>query len=168
MKWTRTELIDARNNIEFDEDVIISDDVVSNYSGIDAVENVHVSGRGYYSDENDAFYVDMHIEGVMICPDSITNEPIEYPFDTNAQETYSFTKNDDEDEVRYVSDEVDLLEAIIDNILLEVPMQVSVVDEEDYPEGEGWKVYSEKQYQEMKENEIDPRLAILKEYKEEK
>lgn len=167
MKWTRTELIDARNNIDIDEDIDIAKESIEHYDGINDLQDVHVTGKGYYSDEEDSFYVDLIISGIMICPDSITNEPIEYPFETSAQETYSFTKDED-DEVRYVDDEVDLYEAIVDNILLEVPMQVSETDEEDYPEGDGWKVYSEKQYQEMKENEIDPRLAILKEYKEEK
>lgn len=168
MKWTRTELIDAKNNIVIDEDVEINDESINHYPGIISVNDVHVSGRGYYSDEDDSFYADIHIEGVMICPDSITNDPIEYPFETDAQEIYSFTKTED-DEVRVVeNDEVDLLPAVIDDILLEVPMQISITDEDEYPEGEGWKVYSEKQYQEMKENEIDPRLAILKEYKEEK
>ena len=167
MKWTRTELIDARNNIDIDEDVVIAKENIEHYDGINDLQDVHISGKGYYSDEDDSFYVDLNISGTMICPDSITNEPIEYPFETSAQETYSFTKGED-DEIRYVDDEVDLYEAIVDNILLEVPMQVSIAEEEDYPEGDGWKVYSEKQYQEMKENEIDPRLAILKEYKEEK
>ncbi len=167
MKWTRTELIDARNNIDIDEDVEIDDESLKHYDGIIAVKDVHVYGKGYYSDEDDSFYVDMNIEGVMICPDSITNEPIDYPFETSAQETYSFSKGED-DETRYVDDEVNLYEAIVDNILLEVPMQISEANEDEFPEGEGWKVYSEKQYQEMKENEIDPRLAILKEYKEEK
>ena len=81
MKWTRTELIDARNNIDIDEDIDIAKESIGHYDGINDLQDVHVSGKGYYSDEDDSFYVDLNISGIMICPDSITNEPIEYPFE---------------------------------------------------------------------------------------
>ena len=91
---------------------------------------------------------------------------VEVPFDTESQEVYSFI-NSDEDGVRIVTDEViDLLPAVIDDILLEVPLQVTVAAEDEYPEGDGWKVYSEAEYQESRKDRLDPRLAKLKQFNE--
>ena len=39
--------------------------------------------------------------------------------------------------------------------------------EDEYPEGEGWKVYSEAEYQESRKDLDDPRLAKLKQFKNE-
>ncbi len=103
----------------------------------------------------------------MIVPDSITGDLIEYPFSTDSNETYVLGETD-EDDVRIVSDEViDLTEAVVDDILLEVPLEVSDVQEGEYPEGDGWKVYSEAEYQESRKDQIDPRLAKLKQFKSE-
>ena len=70
--------------------------------------------------------------------------------------------------MRVVTDDViRLLPAVVDDILLEVPLQVTVADEEDLPEGDGWKIYTEAAYQEQQKDAIDPRLAVLKQFKEE-
>lgn len=88
-------------------------------------------------------------------------------FVSESNETYSFEETDEED-TRVVSGEViDLMDAIIDAILLEVPLEVSDVQEGEYPEGNGWKVYSEAEYQESRKDLIDPRLAKLKQFKSE-
>lgn len=167
MKWTRAELMRNAQNINFSQDIEIDDALFAGNSGILGVEDVHVEGSGYLDDNNDIFYVNMKIDGVMICPDAITFDEIEVPFETEAQETYSFVDTD-EDGARIVeNDEVDLLPAIVDEIILEVPLQITLASEDEYPEGDGWKVYSEEDYQKMQEDKIDPRLAKLKEFKEE-
>lgn len=103
----------------------------------------------------------------MICPDAITNEPIEVPLDTESHETYAFAPVEDDDSIRIVTDEViDLLPAVIDNILLEVPISVTEADEDAYPSGDGWRVLTEDAYEQEKKSEGDPRLAKLKEFKE--
>ena len=53
---------------------------------------------------------------------------------------------------------------MIDDILLEVPLQVTEAAEGEYPEGNGWKIYSEAEYQEMLKEKVDPRLQILKDF----
>ena len=40
-----------------------------------------------------------------------------------------------------------------------------VKDDAVYPSGDGWEILSEAEYQRRKGNEIDPRLAKLKEFK---
>ena len=53
-----------------------------------------------------------------------------------------------------------------DAILLEVPLQATEATAEDYPSGDGWRVISEEEYEKSRKAEIDPRLAKLKEWKE--
>ena len=166
MKWTRSELLHGDQTVFFDEDIDLDDSVFASNSGISGVVDVHADGSGSLDAGGDMFICDLHVEGVMICPDSITGEEIEVPFETESQEVYSFIETD-EDGVRVVTDEViDLLPAVIDDILLEVPLQVTVAAEGEYPEGDGWKVYSEAEYQESRKERLDPRLAKLKQFNE--
>ena len=39
---------------------------------------------------------------------------------------------------------------------------------EEYPSGDGWRIITEEEYQKSQEDRIDPRLAKLKDYIEEK
>lgn len=167
MKWTRNELQRSSIAVTFDEDVEINPSVFESDKLIHAAEDVHIDGSGFLDDDNGIFECDIHITGVMVCPDAITNEEIEIPFETDTHEVYSFQEMNEEG-VRVVTDEViDLFPAVIDAILLEVPIAVTEADEEDYPSGDGWRVISEAEYQESRKDHIDPRLAKLKEFKNE-
>ena len=167
MRWTKEELLRNPESIEFDTDIEIDDSAFDMTDLINGVEDLHVDGRGWLDDDNERFYVNIHITGVMFCPDAITNEEIEVPFETESEETYVFGQSDNEEERIVEDDVVDLLSAVIADILMEAPLQVSDVDEDEYPEGDGWKVYSEAEYQRLQSEKTDPRLAILKEFKEE-
>ena len=43
---------------------------------------------------------------------------------------------------------------------------MTILAEDEYPEGDGWKVYSEAEYQESRKDRLDPRLAKLKQFNE--
>lgn len=166
VNWTRSELI--RNpHVHIDEDVTIDPEVFKANTRINSVRGVHVQGNGYL-EGTDRFYADFTISGVMLCPDAITNREIEVPFETDSQEYYSFEEGDNNDEsVRVVTDEViDLLPAVIDAVMLEVPLQATEATADDYPSGEGWRVISEEEYEKSRKATIDPRLAKLKEFKQ--
>ncbi len=167
MKWTKSELLEMKDDIRFEEDVELNPAIFQDNPLITGAEDIHVEGRGHYDETEDRLYLSLHLDGVMICPDAITYEEIEVPFETDSEEIYSFEKTE-EDGVRIVNGEaVDTFEAVIDAILLEAPMQVTLVEEGQYPEGDGWKVYSEAEYQESRKDQIDPRLAKLKQFKSE-
>lgn len=171
MKWSRSEILKNTGHIDFDEDVVI-DPAIFEFEGnvlINSVEDVHIWGSGYLDDENDRFYCKLNVSGLMLVPDSITNEEIEVPFETDSDEVFSFGDADEEDGTRIVTDEViDLLPAVIDDILLEVPLEVTDAAEDNLPEGDGWKVFTEAEYEERRKDQIDPRLAKLKQFKSEK
>jgi uncharacterized protein len=103
----------------------------------------------------------------MTCPCDVTFEDVQIPFDSEADEIISFDRRDrDNMEVLQVEGEyLELLPVIFRQILLEVPIKVRKEGKIDYPEGDGWKVMDEATYQKEKEGRIDPRLAILKDYK---
>lgn len=164
MKWTRSELLRQSQKVTFDEDIEIDASAFEGNSRINSVKDVRVDGRGWLDDAADCFYAEIHVSGIMLCPDAITGEEIEVPFETDSDEVYVF-EDTDEDGARIVKDEViELLPAVIDDILLEVPLQVTEAAEGEYPEGNGWKVYSEAEYQEMLKEKTDPRLEILKDF----
>ncbi len=168
MEWTRSELISMPDrNVEFDEEVEISPEAFASNTRINGVKDLHVSGKGYLDEADDRFYVTLEISGIMLVPDAVNGKEIEYPFETGSEEEYVFDENTEEDDVRIVTDEViRLLPAVIEDILLEVPLQVTECDPEDYPSGDGWQILTEEAYQKSREEEIDPRLAILKNYKQ--
>lgn len=168
MKWTRAQIQAARSqNVTAEEDIAVDSEVFEGFSLINGVRDVHVIASGYLDEQDDLFYAVLHTAGTMLLPDAITGEEIEYPFDTETEEVYSFNKTDDES-IRNVTDDViELMPAIIDAIIMEVPLQVTNASEDDYPHGEGWAVITEEAYQRDRESRIDPRLAKLMEYKEE-
>ncbi len=164
MKWTKAQLMHGSQNVTFDENVEIDPSEFSGNSRINSAEDVHVEGSGVYDPESERFYVSLYVEGYMYCPDAISGEEIEIPFEAESEEVYSFSRTD-EDGVREVNDDViELMPAVVDAILLEVPLQMTVLAEDEYPEGDGWKVYSEADYQESRKDQIDPRLAKLKQF----
>ena len=168
MKWSRSEILKNTGHIDFDEDVVIDPAIFEGNVLINSVEDVHIWGSGYLDDENDRFYCKLNVSGLMLVPDSITNEEIEVPFETDSDEVFSFGDADEEDGTRIVTDEViDLLPAVIDDILLEVPLEVTDAAEDNLPEGDGWKVFTEAEYEERRKDQIDPRLAKLKQFKSE-
>ena len=153
MRWTRTELLKGSGHIDFEEDVEISDDVFAGMVLIHGVKDVQIWGSGYLDDENDRFYCQLNVTGTMIVPDSITDEEIEVSFETDSDEVFVFGDTD-EDGARIVTDE-------------EVPLEVTDAAEDDLPEGDGWKVYTEAEYEKSRSEQIDPRLAKLMEFKDE-
>ena len=71
----------------------------------------------------------------------------------------------DEDDVWVVKDEViELLPVVIEEILSEVPLQVTEASPEDYPSGDGWRVISEEEFEKSQAEKGDPRLAKLRDY----
>ncbi len=168
MKWTRKELLNqGESGIEFDEIVQFDDKAFDKVSGLHQVKDVRVHGVGNLNSDN-LFEVDVEIEGTMVCPCSITNELVEVPFETNSHEIFSFAPSDDV-EIHVVKNEiVELIPIVFQLITLEVPLRVVKDGEINYPQGDGWRVLSEKEFEESRKDQIDPRLAKLKEFKTEK
>ena len=132
---------------------------------IRGLQDVTVSGNIHYDTASERVFADLDIEGVMIVPCSITLEDVEYDFHTKSLEVFSFDKTEDEDVHEVKGDVVELLPVIFQLILMEVPLKVVKEGIKEYPKGDGWEVVKEEDYTKSKNDDIDPRLAKLKEFK---
>ena len=167
MKWSKMELLHAPNGmIQFNESITFDQAAFSKMNQIRGLQNVTVSGHIQYDEQRDRAYADLDIAGVMILPCSVTNEDVDYAFHTQSLEEFAFEKLTDEDVHISKGDVVELMPVIFQLILMEIPLKVAKENVQ-YPRGKGWEVMKEEDYQKSKKDEIDPRLAKLKEFKTE-
>ena len=84
-------------------------------------------------------YIKCNISGEMIIADSISLEPIEYPF---------FIEYDDiiEENCKKSENTLDIFQFLWENIVLEVPLQFTKVEDLSKFHGDGWKLISEDDY----------------------
>ena len=116
----------------------------------------------FYYDASDELRLNYHVEGKVICPCALTLEDVEVPFDLSEDEKVVFKP----DEEGFLLDENRDAEEIVLNIVLpEVPIKVVKNEKIEYSRGDGWLFVSEKDFEESRKDEIDPRLQKLKEYR---
>ena len=120
-------------------------------SDIIRIEKLHVEGKIQKDD-----HITAKIEGILILPDSISLEEVEYPF---------LSEYDDKIEENCKKGEniLDIFQFLWENILLEVPLQFTRVDDLSKFHGDGWKLISE---DELKEQN-NPFRDLLKDYDKE-
>ena len=102
------------------------------------------------------------VDGTMVCPCAITLEDVEAPYSLDDEVMLSF---EDKEDAYFVEESLDLDDLIISLTLAEVPIKVVKNAKIEYPSGDGWRVMTEADLQKEKTEELDPRLAILKEYR---
>ena len=165
MKWTKTQLIQtSEKGFDFEENLEFTPESFEHLDRLRNLHNVAVTGRGTYDVTEERLTVDLEVSGEMVLPCAITLEDVVVPFDLDATEIFSFHPVEDDEVHVCRKDWIDLNPVIFQLILAEVPLKV-VKEDAVYPSGDGWEILSEAEYQRRKGNEIDPRLAKLKEFK---
>lgn len=108
----------------------------TNFEGTDIQKMTEVKVTGTITkDVADDYLINLNIQGTMTLPDSLTLEPVEYPFDINVDENLeevaeNFKKSDKT---------IDILPIIWENILMEIPIRVTGKNSKTLKtEGEGW------------------------------
>ena len=166
MKWSRAQLLQAPNHtIAFEDTIDFDPAAFAKMNQIRGLQDVTVSGNIHYDVTSDRVQAELDVEGVMIVPCSITLDDVEYEFHTKSLEVFSFEKTEDEDVHEVKGDVVELLPVIFQLILMEVPLKIVKEGLKRYPKGDGWEVVKEEDYIKAKSDDIDPRLAKLKEFK---
>ena len=165
MKFLRSDLDQMENSIiKIDRMVEIE---LDNHPRCRELRNVHIFGEAYYDMYDARLTFDLSIEGEMIVPCAITFKPLILDFDNDFYESYTFIKHDEDEEDMNTffveGDEIDIEPNIRAAVLSEIPMKVVDPELEEYPKGDGWIVMTEEEYEKEKSEEIDPRLAKLKE-----
>ena len=150
------ELLDGSiNSIDIDENFTISKEIYANTEIID-LEEVKVKGNlTYPSDDN--LFLDIECSGAMKLNDSVSLEPVLYPFSFKISENVSELLENDQFTL-------DIINILWENIVLEIPIRYSEVTNYDEYKGDGWRVISE---DEKNVNTNNPFKDLLKEIEKE-
>ena len=130
-------------------------------AGVLALNNITVSGkvyRGISEDNIDEFqdYIKCVISGNMTIEDSISLDPVEYPFSIEYDDIL-------EENCKKSENTLDIFQFLWENIVLEIPLQFTKVKDLSKFHGDGWKLNRE---EELK-NSNNPFGDLLKDFKEE-
>ena len=145
-------------------------DITNNYkmpkeyyenTGILELKDLNVTGKIYRSISEDDIeqlqnYINCKVEGLMIIEDSISLEPVEYPF---------LIEYDDilEENCKKNENTLDIFQFLWENIVLEIPLRFTKVKDLSKFHGDGWKLIDE---EELKTSN-NPFSDLLKDFKEE-
>lgn len=156
MKLDLTKLIYGNlYKIPVEGEVIIPNEFLEG-TEIRKISPVKVSG--YLSNNEEEYELDINITGTMVLPCARTLKDVDYPFNININEVIG-ENNDNSLEI--IQNRLEIFPIIWQNILVDVPLRVLAPDaKEESLEGDGWRLIT----QDDKREEIDPRLAKLKDY----
>lgn len=146
----------TNKSVTYDTDFTIDVDVYQNVGILD-LKNLHVTGDISLNSVS-MLAVNLTVTGIMVIPDSVTTEPVDYPFTSKIEEEYDIN---DEFFLEYYQKEqniLDIMKILWENIVLEVPMRFTVTKDA-HLSGDGWSLGEDKN----KDDQIDPRLAKLAE-----
>lgn len=176
MKWSTLELKKHRDApVTFDETFDLKAELMSRDDQILDVAPVAVNGLLTVS--RNEYLVHYQVNTVLTLPSSRSLEPVAWPMAFTVDELF-MTQEQFDNRSELIADEevliiegqtIDLKESVLDNILLEIPLQVLSEEEKrsnEMPSGDDWVVLSEDDFQhqqEAQEPTIDPRLAKLSE-----
>lgn len=122
--------------ISLDEELYKETDIRS-LSPLDISINIHRVTDSDYS-------MDLNIKGTMILPCSVTLKDVNYPFEVKTELKVSNNDENDEEYVKIMQNNIDIIPIIWQNIVLEIPLRVVSEDISDSPvEGDGWKLIRE-------------------------
>ena len=153
------ELINGRQTeLNIDEKIEIPHDYYEK-TDIRHVDAVEVKGR-VYSIGDDVFNLSLEVKGKMILPCALTLEDVDYPFDITIDQNVG---NDEDFEKNYkiVSNTLDILPILWENIVLEIPSRVVKDDAHIKTEGDGWCLTSEEDYESSKDNKLSDLKELL-------
>ena len=95
VKFTKTDFLKSRNGIiPIDEHLAVEQNDLLHHTSVKSVPDVHVTGTLEFDGMN-FVSSDLSMDGTMVVLDSITNEDIDVPFETESQQTYSFVPVED-------------------------------------------------------------------------
>ena len=125
-------------------------------------ENINVIGKVYMSQSIDDIdelvdHIQAKITGCLIIEDSISLEPLEYPISIEYDDIL-------EENCKKNENTLDIFQFLWENIVLEIPLQFTKVEDLSKFHGDGWRLISE---DELKTSKNNPFSELLKDYKEE-
>lgn len=171
MRWTIEEIKNHGDLLYFDETLQIKKQVIDRGSSIIDVSPVHVKGYVLSVGYDIVLHADVEVE--VVVPSTRTLEPVALQLHYPIKERYVThdpmdpLSDYEETLILLEHDYIDLEPAVIDSILLNIPVKVigTSQTEQSLPKGNDWQVITEEEFIQQREEEIkntiDPRLAGL-------
>ena len=148
------DFIDITNNYVIPKEYYETTDILK-------LNDIKVTGKVYRSISEDDIdelqdYIKCSIEGCMIIEDSISLEQVDYPF---------LIEYDDilEENCKKNENTLDIFQFLWENIVLEIPLRFTKVQDLSKFRGDGWKLIDE----EEQKTSNNPFSDLLKDFKEE-
>lgn len=123
-----------KNTIDINSEVIIPNDRFSNTEILD-LKNLKLQGS-IVRNSSDIITLKADLSGIMVLEDSISLEPIDHQFSCQIEE--EFEENDEN-----LENILDITDILWQNIVLEVPLKLTNVEDFNEYQGDGWKLVSE-------------------------
>lgn len=123
-----------KNTIDIDSEVIIPNDRFSNTEILD-LKNLKLQGS-IVRNSSDIITLKADLSGIMVLEDSISLDPIDHQFSCQIEE--EFEENDEN-----LENILDITDILWQNIVLEVPLKLTNVEDFNEYQGDGWKLVSE-------------------------
>lgn len=123
-----------KNTIDIDSEVVIPNDRFSNTEILD-LKNLKLQGS-IVRNSSDIITLKADLSGIMVLEDSISLEHIDHQFFCQIEE--EFEENDEN-----LENILDITDILWQNIVLEVPLKLTNVENFNEYQGDGWKLVSE-------------------------
>ncbi len=149
-------LINNRNSsIDINEFVSIPNEY---YKDTDIRELSKISVKGNIKElSDDVFNLNITVSGAMVLPCALSLEDVDYPFEISIDEEVGFG-DDFEKNYKIISNTLDILPILWENIVLEIPSRVVKDNAKIKTEGDGWCLTSE---EELKSNKLSDLKELL-------
>ncbi len=124
--------IDISNNYDLDLEYYKNSTIIR-------LDNIEVKGKIYRDEDEEGEltdYIKCNIKGEMIIPDSISLEEVNYPYNIDYDDVI-------EENCKKNQNTLDIFQFLWENIVLEVPLQFTKVEDLSKFHGDGWKLISE-------------------------
>jgi len=175
MKWSLVELEKYKEEpLQFSETLNLKKDLMDRDQQILDLTPVEVEGMVVVEDID--YILHYTVKTTITLPSSRSLEPVALPMNFSVDEVFMTPEQYEQLDESVQAEEIlilekqqlDLSDSVIDNILLEIPLQVFTEEEKQLgtmPSGEDWAVISEDEYNKQKEAEkeetVDPRMESL-------
>lgn len=173
MKWTIKKLREQQDSL-LHFDTVLEIEAVAKERESSIIHLAPVQVAGYFLARGQEVLLHCQASTVVTLPSTRTLSPVPVKLELPIKERYVYAEYDgDIDEFEETTivlerDYIDLEEAVIDSLILNLPMRVVGDDElsAELPSGKDWSVVTEDDYQQRKATEkaetLDPRFASLK------
>ncbi len=131
-----TQLFNTLDKLPIDGDYVIPKEIITDKRIIE-LDKIKLN-NSYIENIDNELYINANITGKMKIHDSVSLEEVWYPFNIKIDEKI-------DDFIEKGEKYLDIIVFLWQNIVLEVPLRYSIVDDYGKYQGDGWKLVSEEE-----------------------